>query len=232
MAKIPLLSTYLREIVYGGNDGIVTTFAVVAGFVGAQAQDVTTIPLISVLLFGFANLCADGVSMALGNFLSIRSEKDVYDREKRQELKNIRTDISQEEKETLEILQTKGFTNEQASTLVSIYKTNEGYWLDFMMNHELEMSNPEKEKEFYTAFATFSSFIVFGAIPLLPYVFFRDNPSVFYFSLGATAAALLTLGFLRWKVTRHPLGRSLIETLVLGGAAAFVAYFVGSMIHI
>jgi VIT1/CCC1 family predicted Fe2+/Mn2+ transporter len=66
--------TYLKEIVYGGNDGIVTTFAIVAGFSGAQHDPATALPAFTVLLFGFSNLFSDGVSMALGNFLSNRSD--------------------------------------------------------------------------------------------------------------------------------------------------------------
>src|SRR3990172_8446076 len=77
-------SIYLKEIVYGGTDGIITTFAVVAGFSGAQI-DGGYLPLVSVILFGLANLAADGVSMSLGNFLSIRSDKDLYRSEKEKE---------------------------------------------------------------------------------------------------------------------------------------------------
>jgi vacuolar iron transporter family protein len=79
-------STYLKEIVYGGNDGIVTTFAVVAGFAGAQSDtNVATYSFLTVLLFGIANLFADGASMGLGNFLSLRSEQDLYKKEKAKE---------------------------------------------------------------------------------------------------------------------------------------------------
>jgi len=76
--KDSYFSTYLREIVYGGNDGIVTTFAVVAGFAGAQKDPASSsIPIFTVLLFGIANLLADGLSMGLGSFLSLRAKQDV-----------------------------------------------------------------------------------------------------------------------------------------------------------
>ncbi len=76
--KTLYLRTYLREIVYGGNDGIVTTFAVVAGFAGAQIDPASTsLPIITVLLFGLANLFADGLSMGMGSFLSLRAQQDV-----------------------------------------------------------------------------------------------------------------------------------------------------------
>src|SRR3989338_7332916 len=86
--KISTFSTYLKEIVYGGNDGIVTTFAVVAGFTGANTS-LGSLGYMTVLLFGLANLFADGTSMGLGNFLSTRSEHDRFHEEKNKELKEI-----------------------------------------------------------------------------------------------------------------------------------------------
>ena len=231
MAKTSLLSTYLKEIVYGGNDGIVTTFAVVAGFAGAQSH-ITSIPLLSVLLFGFANLFADGVSMALGNFLSNRSQKDVYKQQKKRELSEITNDLQSEEEETRTILVAKGFSTEQAETLLSIYKTNTPYWLSFMMNDELEMPNPERENDVLQSFVTLSSFILFGLIPLLPYVFARQSPNIFIYSFIATFSALVLLGIFRWKVTQQQFVRSMIETLFLGGLAALVAYSVGSLFRV
>src|SRR3989344_7789960 len=101
-------STYLKEIVYGGNDGIVTTFAVVAGFAGAQKDPVTmAVPIISVLLFGMANLIADGLSMSLGSFLSLRANQDVYGNEHAKESHEIIHDPENEFKETVEILRRK-----------------------------------------------------------------------------------------------------------------------------
>ena len=77
--QLSSLSTYIKEFVYGGNDGIVTTFAVVSGFSGANIGEHTlNFSIASVLLFGFANLFADGAAMGLGNFLSINSAKRLY----------------------------------------------------------------------------------------------------------------------------------------------------------
>lgn len=225
-------TTYLREIVYGGSDGIVTTFAVVAGFTGAQSQNMTELPVLIVLLFGFANLFADGTSMALGNFLSSSAEKDVYEAEKRLERKQIQHHLENEKKESLEILQREGFTRQQAEQLISIYVTNENYWLSFMMNHELKLPNPEEERPHFTALATFFAFVIFGMIPLLPYVFYHRHESVFAFSVIATVLALLLLGLLRWQVTRLHWLRSIGETLFLGSSAAAVAYLIGVIFRI
>lgn len=224
-------STYLKEIVYGGNDGIVTTFAVVAGFAGAQAQ-ISTLPVSAVLLFGFANLFADGVSMSLGNFLSGRAEKDVYRAFKDKELTEIRKRPELEKAESVEILTRKGFSADQAKTLVKIYTTNERYWLDFMMEKELVLANPEGENHVAMAVATFFSFTGFGLIPLLPYLLVAGNGSLFSYSVVATITALLLLGILRWKITGQSWLRSVSETLLLGSTAALVAYFVGTLFRL
>lgn len=226
------LSIYLKEIVYGGNDGIITTFAVVAGFAGAQLNNAGNLPYLVVLLFGFANLSADGISMALGNFLSTRSEQDVYRNEKRRELREIRSNPDGEKEESVTILKNKGFTQSQARTLVDIYATNEPYWLDFMMDKELTLPNPEGDNPFLMSFVTFFSFICFGLIPLLPYLFLAHTENIFPYSIFSTLSALIILGILRWRVSHHSWMRSIGETLLLGGAAATVAYLVGVLFRI
>ena len=223
--------TYLKEIVYGGNDGIVTTFAVVAGFAGAQASVAGSLPVLTVLLFGFANLFSDGVSMALGNFLSNRSEQDVYKSERAKEEHEIVHNRDLERQESMQILIDRGFSEKQASDLLAIYMTNDAYWVEFMMNQELELANTQGDNLLLMSLATFFAFITFGFIPLIPYVFFHGT-SLFVMSSLTTAGALGLLGVLRWKVTGQNFFRSVLETLLLGGTAALVAYFVGTLFKI
>lgn len=222
-------STYLREIVYGGNDGIVTTFAVVAGFAGAQADPATAaVPVISVLLFGLANLFADGISMSLGSFLSIRADQDVYHSTKAKELHEIINDPGNEFAETVEILRRKGFSDIDATTIARIYRKNTAYWTDFMMKDELEMSNPENEKPLYVGLWTLAAFTLFGAVPLLPYIFAFPLPYIFAVSVSFTGAALLLLALLRAAVTQRHTAKTVLETIFVGGLSALVAFAVGT----
>lgn len=222
--------TYLKEIVYGGNDGIVTTFAVVAGFAGAQSgMDPTQYSLLAVLLFGFANLFADGLSMGLGEFLSLRSEKDVYKKEAAKELAEIRKKPEFEKAETIAILRKKGFSEKDAQTLTGIYATNEQYWLSFMMNHELELPNPTTENPLLTGLATLTAFVTFGVIPLIPYILLNGSEQTFTYSIFAAGTALILLGILRWRVTGEHIFRSIGEIVLIGSVAASVAYFVGTL---
>lgn len=223
---------YFKEVIYGGTDGIVTTFAVVAGFAGAALSNEATTQLsfLIVLLFGFANLFADAASMGLGNFLSVRSEKDLYRVQRQEELRNLQTHPEHERQETIRILQEKGFSVEDASKLADTYHHNEEYWLDFMMHHKLQLSDPRGDNEIYTGLATFFSFVSFGSIPLLPFILQSagDAATTFFYSCVGTFVALVILGLLKWRVIGERLGPSLTEVTLVGGTAAVLAYIVGT----
>lgn len=231
--KRTTFSQYLREIVYGGNDGIVTTFAVVAGFAGAQKDlSSSAVPVISVLLFGMANLFSDGLSMSLGSFLSLRADQDIYKSEKAKEHHEILHDPDSEYSETVEILKTKQFSEQDAKTLATIYRKNPHYWTEFMMKDELEMTNPEGENPVLVALFTFVAFIFFGAIPLLPYIVRSNNRGDFGISVACTVFALFLLGVLRAGISKQKSLRGILETLLVGGLSASVAYVVGTFFRV
>lgn len=223
---------YFKEIIYGGIDGIVTTFAVVAGFAGAAlSTDLTAqLSFMVVLLFGLANLFADAASMGLGNFLSVRSEKDLYAAKRVTEEGLLVAQPDAEIAQTISILVAKGFSAEQAQSVAHIYKTNHEYWTDFMMQHELELSDPRGENEIFTGLATFGSFLVFGSIPLLPFMLQSEGNALvaFIYSSAGTMGALIALGLLKWRVIGTRLVPSLTEVVLVGGTAAVLAYIVGT----
>ncbi|MEI6222494.1 MAG: VIT1/CCC1 transporter family protein [bacterium] len=224
------ITDFIKEIVYGGNDGIVTTFAVVAGFTGANSGNATTISLLTVLIFGLANLFADGTSMGLGNFLSTRAQQRFYRSEKAKELYEIQHDPASEKTETIYILKARGFNDEQAKQLTNIYAQNESYWAEFMMKYELEMENPEGDNPSLNALVTFLSFIFFGFIPLFPYVFLRELPAqtAFIVSSTATLLALILLGYVRGKMSKEKIWQSIAEVTLIGGSSAIIAFLVGT----
>ncbi|MCA9362291.1 VIT1/CCC1 transporter family protein [Candidatus Kaiserbacteria bacterium] len=223
---------YFKEVIYGGIDGIVTTFAVVAGFAGAalSSDDTTQFTFLIVLLFGLANLFADAASMGLGNFLSVRSDKDLYLVHRENERVGLTANPANERVETIRILEEKGFSSEDAAKLADTYRSNEEYWLDFMMHHKRELSDPRGDNEVLTGLATFSSFIVFGSIPLLPFIVEQsgDAATTFIYSCIGTFIALILLGLLKWRVIGGRLASSLVEVVLVGGTAAVLAYIVGT----
>lgn len=226
------LADYFKEVIYGGIDGIITTFAVVSGAAGASLSNDSTsqVVFLSVLLFGLANLFADAASMGLGNFLSVRSEKDLYHAARESERHSVQTSPQQGFEATVRIMQERGFSEADATMLAEIYRKNEEYWLDFLMQHGRELSDPRGENEVFTGLATFLSFMVFGAIPLLPFMLaLTDDASVtFLYSAVGTFVALVLLGLLKWRVIGARFTASLFEVVLVGGTAAVLAYFVGT----
>jgi len=205
------LSENLREVVYGGNDGIVTTFAVVAGFAGAAADGATAaVGTVAVLLFGLANLFADATAMGLGAFLSARSQREVYETVRAGELREIAERPGAERREIRALLAARGVNA-----------------ADFMMRHEMGMADPADENPARTGLSTFLSFVTFGTIPIAPYFFAEPVRGTFHASVIATFAALAALGVVRWRATAEPAWRAIGETLLVGGVCAAVAYGVG-----
>lgn len=217
----------LRQIIYGGNDGIVTTFAVVAGFAGARAEGTVEIGLIAVIIFGFANLFADATSMGLGEFLSSRSESDVYRATRHREKQLLETNPEAEFDEVVSLLKLKGLSDDDANKLAIELGKHPELTLDFMMTYEFGLPDPSDGNPIIKALHTFVSFLVFGFIPLSPYTFGIPLDQAFSLSVSATALALTLLGLFRWFVTREQIFRCVFETLAVGGTCAFVAYGVG-----
>ena len=215
---------YLGEFVYGAIDGTITTFAVVAGATGASLS-----PGIVVIL-GFANLLGDGFSMASGNFLSERTQRDYIRKERAREEWEIEHVREGEVEEIREIYEKKGFKGKDLEMAVKIITSDKKIWVDTMMTEELGLLESQKSP-WKTAFATYVGFILIGLIPLLSYVlsyffdFFRQH--TFMIAVIMTFAALVSIGIIKRYVTKKNLVKSIIETLFVGGAAAFMAYYIG-----
>lgn len=226
--KIGKVSEFLKEIVYGGNDGIVTTFAVVAGFAGAAMHEAGAgVATVAVLLFGLANLFADATAMGLGAFLSTRSEHDVYNSIRAKELHEINHNPEFERRETIELLEERGVSTEDANGFADLYQRNPELMADFMMSFEIGMSDPRDDSPVLSGVATFIAFIFFGVIPLIPYILMEPSDETFEISIIATFLALVMLGLVRWRVTQETVLRCVVETVSVGGICAIVAYTVG-----
>ncbi len=219
---------YLGEFVYGGIDGSVTTFAVVAGSAGGGLD----VPV--VLILGFANLLADGFAMSVGNFLSTKSEIQNYEKHKKIEYWEIEHMPEKEREEIYDIYRAKGFKGKLLDQVVDVITADKDRWVDVMMKEELEMQR-EDRSPYLTALMTISAFVLMGIIPLLVYVAAywvnMDQNRLFFWSSVMTGAAFVFIGFLKSYVTGSHKLRGMIETLLLGGAAAIVAYAVGDILE-
>jgi VIT1/CCC1 family predicted Fe2+/Mn2+ transporter len=218
---------YLPEMVYGSMDGIVTTFAVVAGSTGADL----TIDI--VLILGISNLLADGLSMSIGSYLSKKSERDNYNKHRRIEEWEIDNMPEDERQEVVDIFKAKGFSGAELEMVVNTIISNKQVWLDTMMKDELGLAL-EKKSPFRSGLSTFLSFVVAGGIPLIVYVFAYSgklelNP--FFMSSAVTLMAFILIGYIKKYVTQVSLLRSISETLMLGASAAAAAYLLGDYLE-
>jgi vacuolar iron transporter family protein len=214
---------YLPEFVYGSIDGIVTTFAVVAGSAGAD------LGINIILILGMANLFADGISMSIGSYLSKKSEQDNYNKHLRIEAWEIENMPEVERKEVEDIYRAKGFEGAELQMVVNRITSNKQVWLDTMMKDELGLSS-EKKSPLKAGISTLMAFVIAGAVPLIVYVFAywgKLNIDPFILSSGVTMAAFVFIGYLKTYVTKIGLFRSIFETLLLGTAAATAAFLLG-----
>ena len=220
-------SQYLGDFVYGGLDGIITTFAVVSGVAGASLG--TSI----VLILGMANLLADGFSMATGAYLSTKSEQEYYDKERQRESWEVEHFPEGERAELFELYLRKGYSEEEAEQLLAILTRDKERWVDAMMIDELGMLKDEGNP-FFNALATLIAFIVAGSVPLLVYLAGLVVPippgMAFPISVILSGLALFGLGVARVLVTHQNPLRSGFEMLLVGGLAAIVAYAVGALL--
>jgi VIT1/CCC1 family predicted Fe2+/Mn2+ transporter len=216
------LGPVIHDIVYGAHDGIVTTFAVVAGTVGAD------LPGAVILVLGAANLFADGFSMGAGAYLSARSAADQYARLRAEELDEIDRHPDMEREEIREAYEAKGFAGADLDRAVAVVTADKGRWADAMMLEEHGLSAPAASGAFVHGLATFLGFVVFGAVPLLPYAFAVVAPERrFAAAVAAAAVALLLVGVTRSYVTRQRPIRGIAEIMAIGAVSTAIAYGVG-----
>jgi len=221
------MQNYLREFVYGGIDGAVTTFAVVAGAVGANLD-----PAIIIIL-GFANLLADGFSMSVGAYLSSKSDQERYDKHKAVEYWEVEHLPEIERQEIEEIYRAKGFNGQLLQQVVDVITSDKDRWVDEMMKDELQMME-ETKSPLKIGLATLISFIIVGFIPLMIYVYdyFKvTHFDVFLWTSIFTGLAFAVIGWMKSYVNQTNLFKSIGETLGLGFLAALVAYYVGDFLE-
>jgi len=216
---------YLKSIVYGGLDGTITTFAVVAGVAGAALSPAV------VLILGFANLVADGISMAIGDYLSSKAEKEYNRAERRREAWEFENYPEGEKLEMVQIYETMGVDKKDSTTIVDIMSKHKKAFVNIMMVEELgiveDTTSPVKNALF-----TFFSFAFFGFIPLVAYVFASMIPwlaaNTFLVACGMTGMTLFLMGSLKTKITERSWFKSGLEMLLVGGLAAGAAYGIGA----
>jgi len=219
---------YIGQAVYGASDGIVTTFAAISGVAGANLN-----PKIAIIV-GLANLFADGISMAIGDYLSEKSEREYILAEKEREMWEVEHMPEAEKLEVMEIYKKKGLSGEKLNNLVDAITSDKEIWVQTMLHEELGLfeddTNPLK-----SAIVTFLSFAIAGFMPLIAYVFASQwaflLQNQFLISCIITGITLFFVGALRQIVTGVKWYMGGFEMLFVGGLSATVAYLIGWMLE-
>ena len=214
-------ANYLGDFVYGGIDGTVTTFALVAGVQGAGLSHTI------VLILGFANILADGFSMAASNYSGTKAEFDNFSRLHEIESRHIDTIPDGERAEVREILRNKGVPASKLEQNVEAITTNRETWINYMLLEEYGVSVSRKDP-LQAGIVTFFAFLICGFVPLFPFVIGMER--AFEISSIATGFTFFVIGALKGQWSVLPWWRSGLETFTIGSIAAAIAYFVGNLI--
>lgn len=216
--------SYLGDGVLGAIDGTVTTFAVVAGASGAGFAGGIA------LVLGLANVVADGFSMAVGNYLKARADREIIERARRMEEHHIDHVPDGEREEIREVFRRKGFAGDTLESIVDVITEDRERWIDTMLTEELglPLETPDPRR---AAATTFLAFLVAGLMPLLPLLLLdRTDPAAWFrTSALVTAVTFLAIGYGKGRVVAHRPWRSSVETLLVGGGAAMLAWVAGML---
>jgi len=223
---------FLKSIVFGGMDGIVTTFAVVAGATGGGfGVDV-------ILVLGFSNIFADALSMGIGDALSTKAENEYILNERSREKWEFDNNKAGEIKEMVEIYVNKfNMTLEDAELIVNTYAKYDKEFIDLMVYQELGLNVPDPDDNpFYDGLVTFLSFLFFGAFPLLAYVIFAQNPSFsqadcFLIACIITTIMFFVLGVIKTNFTAQSWYEGGAEVTLMGVTSAASAYGIGAFVE-
>jgi len=223
---------YISAIVFGGLDGIITTFAIVSA---AAASHLTRSVI---LIIGFANILGDAVGMAVGDYVSTKAEMDHAVAAKTKEERNI-THRQQEEKLSLiEVYVSKGLSRSDAERVVAILSENSEVFLEAIMVEKLGfLSETGEEGALKEAGITFGAFMVFGGLPLLAYICGGNysTPGGFDGVYGASVAlfaiALFTLGAIKGKIGKKRWWMSGLTMLLNGAITTALSYVLGYFLN-
>jgi len=212
----------LRDAIFGGIDGTVTTFAIVAGVQGAGLSAGVVVAL------GLANVIADGFSMAAGNYAGTKAVADDRKRLRAVERRHIATNPEGERAELREILARKGLHGDVLDQATDMISQNEDSWISMMLAEEYDLPEAE-EQPLSVAIVIFAAFVFAGLLPILPYLLNLTDP--FTWACWAAAGTFFGIGAIkaRWSLTSW--WWSGLETLAIGGVAAILSYSVGSLFH-
>ena len=216
----------LRAAVLGGNDGLVSNFSLVMGVAGATSgQD-------GVLLAGLAGLLAGALSMALGEWISVKSSQELYENQMQLEQEELETNPENEMKELELIYMAKGIPAEQAKSMAAAIISNPGKAHELLVREELGI-NPEELKgsAIEAALYSFFLFAIGAVLPVIPFMITSGTPAILI-STAVSAAGLFLIGAAITLFTGRSIWFSGFRQVAFGLIAAAITFGIGKLIGV
>jgi vacuolar iron transporter family protein len=216
----------LRAAVLGGNDGLVSNFSLVMGIAGATNGQK------EVLLAGLAGLLAGSLSMALGEWISVKSSQELYENQMELEMEELEHNPEGEEKEIALIYMAKGIEESQARQMASDMMKNKEQAHDLLIKEELGINAEELQgSAMEAAAASFFMFAVGAILPVLPF-FFMGGLSGILWSAGLSTAGLFLIGAAITLFTGKSVWYSGLRQVIFGLMAATITFGIGKLIGV
>ena len=217
-------SNFVRDVVIGMSDGLTVPFALAAGLSGAISN-----PRF-IVIGGLAEIAAGSIAMGLGGYLAARGDAEHYEQEKTREYREIEEIPEEEMAEVSRVFQNYGLTQQESEPVVTALSKRPDAWVDFMMRFELGLEEPDPKRAITSAGTIAGSYVAGGLIPLSPYIVLASATKGLVASACVTLAALAVFGFVKGKYTGARALRSAIQTVLIGGVAAGVAFALAKLI--
>jgi VIT1/CCC1 family predicted Fe2+/Mn2+ transporter len=216
----------IRAAVLGGNDGLVSNFSLVMGIAGA------TVAQTGVLLAGMAGLLAGALSMALGEWISVKSSQELYENQMQLEMDELETNPEGERKELKLIYMAKGIPEDQAIKIVDDLMKDKNLAHQVLVKEELGINAEElKGSAIEAALSSFFLFAIGAIIPVLPFMFLSGYQAIVLSTL-LSAIGLFLIGAAITLFTGRNVWFSGFRQVIFGLAAAAVTFGIGKLIGV
>jgi vacuolar iron transporter family protein len=216
----------LRAVIFGVSDGLVSNLALVMGVAGAAGEHGSF-----VLLAGIAGLLAGAFSMAAGEYISMQSQRELFERQIALERAEMEAMPEEEEAEMAALYRAKGFQDDEAKAIAHRLFENPEHALDQLIREELGLDPDELGSPIGAAAGSFAAFAIGAFVPVLPYLLLTGT-TAFVVSLVLSLIALFLVGAGVSLLTGRGVLFSGFRQVGIGAAAAIVTYVVGSVIGV
>ena len=219
-------SESIQDMVIGMSDGLTVPFALAAGLSGAVASSGI------ILTAGVAEIIAGSIAMGLGGYLAGTAQVNHYNAELKREYFEVDEFPEKEKQEVRDVFKDYGLSEKLQNEIAEEMSKDKDKWVQFMMRFELDLNTPDPKRPIKSGATIATAYIVGGAIPMLPYVFFEDSVTGLKFSALLTLIALFVFGIFKSKVTGQPVFTGALKVMFIGALAATAAYSIAKMMGV